>query len=95
MRPLSQLLLTPGDASALLSRRVREARKARGWNQTELAERAGVSVNTVARLEQSGSAQLGNFLRILTALGHLADLEAVLRPPEPRSMDELRERATR
>lgn len=84
------MLLTVPDATRLLSRRVREARKRAGWTQAELAARASVGVATVARLERNGTGQMVSFLRILTALGHLRDLDAVLRQPEPRTLDELR-----
>ena len=84
------LLLTPGDASDLIGTRTRAARRQHGWTQAELSERAGVSVATVARLEGRGIAQLSNFLRILSALGRLGDVDALLQVPKPRTMDELR-----
>ena len=86
------LLLTVPDATRLLSKRVREARERAGWTQAELAARASVGVATVSRLERHGTGQMVSFLRILTALGHLHDVEAVLRQPEPRTIDELRRR---
>jgi transcriptional regulator with XRE-family HTH domain len=49
---------------------VRNARQARGWTQAELAERAGLSANYVARLERG---ELGASLfvahRLCDALG--------------------------
>ncbi len=93
MSDLNSLILTPGDAIDVLAQRVRTIRKLRGWNQAELAARAGVAINTVARLERSGTAQLATFIRVLAALGHLPDLDGVLRAPEVRSMAELRERS--
>lgn len=38
--------------SAAFGEAVKAARKARGWSQTELGERAGVSRPTVARIEK-------------------------------------------
>ena len=84
------LLLTIPDATSLLSARVREARKRRGWTQAELAERAAVSVATIGRLEDAGTGQLVTFLRVLSALGHLRDVDQLLQPPAPRTLEELR-----
>jgi transcriptional regulator with XRE-family HTH domain len=95
MSDIKGLILTPGDAADVIARRVRHARKLRKWNQSDLAKRAGVAVNTVARLERSGTAQLATFLRVLSALGHLSDLEGLLRAPKPRTMADLRERNRR
>jgi len=95
MPDLHTLLLTPGDAADVLARRVRAARIQKGWPQAELAARAGVAVNTIARLERSGSAQLATFVRVLAALGRLSDLEGVLRAPDAQSMAALRERERR
>lgn len=87
--------LTPADVEAGLARRVRAARRARGWTQAELAERSALSVATVARFEASGQGQVSSFVRICAALGRLDDLADVLKAPPPASMDELRRRARR
>lgn len=86
------LLLTPGDVERLLAERMRTLRTARRWTQEELAERAGLGVATVARLERSGRGQIATLLRIASALGRLRDFEALLAAPEPASLDELRAR---
>ncbi len=57
------ILLTPHDLHQRLAQRVRALRKRQAWTQRELAERAGVGVATVARLERSGQAQLSTLLR--------------------------------
>lgn len=51
--------------------RIKELRKARGLTQTELAERAGVSQQYIARLEKGNvkSPNLLNGLRLAAALG--------------------------
>lgn len=87
---MDHLLVTPADASQLLATRLRAARKRRSWTQAELAERSGVSIATIARMEQSGQGQVHSLLAVCAALGHLRDFEALLRPPEPRTLDDLR-----
>jgi transcriptional regulator with XRE-family HTH domain len=58
-------------------------RKLRGLTQAQLADRAGVSRHTVARLERAdGGVSLENVLRILRALGVLDALPRALDPYE-------------
>lgn len=47
---------------------IRTARKARGWTQTQLGNRAGVSRPTVARLEGGSSVSSTTLIRIAAAL---------------------------
>ncbi len=39
----------------IIGKRIREARKAKKWTQSELAENLGLSVNTIARLETNNA----------------------------------------
>jgi transcriptional regulator with XRE-family HTH domain len=58
-------------------------RKLRGLTQAQLADRAGVSRDTLARLEGGeGGISLENLLRILRALGILDSLPKALDPYE-------------
>lgn len=58
-------------------------RKLRGLTQAQLADRAGVSRATLARLEQGdGGIGLETMLRILRALGILENLTKALDPYE-------------
>jgi transcriptional regulator with XRE-family HTH domain len=58
-------------------------RKLRGLTQAQLAERAGVGLNTVRRLEDGdGGVSLENVLRILRVLGVLEPLAKSLNPYE-------------
>jgi transcriptional regulator with XRE-family HTH domain len=58
-------------------------RKLRGLTQAQLADRAGVSRHTVARLEKAdGGVSIENMFRILRALGILDALPRALDPYE-------------
>lgn len=52
-----------------LATRLRAYRLAQNLQQSELAERAGVSRKTLTTFEQSGKVSLDVFLRIVAALG--------------------------
>ncbi len=49
--------------------RIRAARQARGWTQTELAERARVSPRTVHAVEKGQQCRQATKRKILSALG--------------------------
>ena len=86
------LIPTPGDVERTLARRLRDARRARGWTQAELAARSAVSTATVARLERTGQGQIGSLVRICAALQRLSDFDALLKPDPPTTLDDLRAR---
>lgn len=67
-----------------LGRRLALVRRQRGLAQEELAERAGVGVATLRRIEDGKDARLGSWLRLLQALDMLAGVDLVL-PAEFRS----------
>ncbi len=64
-----------------LGARIARYRLNRNLTQEALAERAGVSRPTVARLEQGNSTTLSNLIRVLRALDLVENLEALV--PEP------------
>jgi transcriptional regulator with XRE-family HTH domain len=47
----------------------RERRKAKGWNQEQLAVYSGVGVSTVRRLEDGGEVRLSSLRKLAKALG--------------------------
>jgi len=49
--------------------RIRAARQALGWTQTELATKAGISARTVHAVEKGRACRQATKRRILTALG--------------------------
>ena len=63
---------------ASLAEILAEGRERKGWSQTDLAFRAGVSVSTVSRLEQGrGKANVNSLRRLAASIGY--DAEALLR----------------
>ena len=59
------------------------ARKLRGWTQEELGHLADVSTSTVRSIEDgAGGIGMGNFLKVLQALGLLSQIEGLLDPSE-------------
>lgn len=58
-----------GAATGRLGRMVRDARSSRGWSQTELAEHAGVSRPTIARIEAGRDVTTSTLAKVAGALG--------------------------
>lgn len=70
---MDYLIQTPSQ----LGQALRARRKARGSNQTAAGDRAGLTQNTVSKLELNPApSTIDSLLRLLSAL----DLELVLRP---------------
>ena len=85
-------MLTPAQAQRLLAGRLRAARVLMGFKQKTLADRAGVTLATLRRFEQTGEVSLKYLLRICHALGRLDELENLFRPPPASSIAELESR---
>lgn len=63
-----------------LAQNIKQARLARRWAMADLAERAGVSVKTLQRLEQGdGGVGIGNLAAVLAAMGESDALARILR----------------
>lgn len=74
---------------AELGQRIARGRLRRHWSQAELARRSGVSLRTVVRLESGASAQLANWLQVLSALGWTPALFAALPGAGPSPLEQL------
>lgn len=79
--------------SAILSelgQRLARLRLERNLTQAALAKEAGVSKRTLIRLEAGESTQLTNLVRMLRALKLLKNLDALVPPPAPSPIEQLR-----
>lgn len=68
---------TPGEVSHALAARVRARRKERGFTQAQLARKAGVSLGSYKRFEQTGQIALFSLINVAFALGYEQDFEAL------------------
>lgn len=64
-----------------LGERLRNTRLNRDQSQAELADRAGVSVETVRKLEDGRNVSLTTLVKVLRALGRLDAFDGLI--PEP------------
>ena len=85
-------LSTPEETALALSARVRTLRLGRGWKQSTLALRSGVSLGSLRRFESRGQISLSSLLKLASALGRLSDLDLPFQPPEAASIKELEDR---
>lgn len=72
-----------------LAERLRAQRLLQGLSQAELAERAGFSLSTVKLIESKGQCTLENFMRLVTGLGLIGELQSlfVLKPKSIAQME--------
>lgn len=61
-------LASAGDA-------VRDARRERGWSQTQLGEEAGVSRPTIARIERGDDVSVATLAKVTAAVGLTVRIE--------------------
>lgn len=61
-----------------IGQRLKNTRIARNYSQTELAERSGLSLSTLVRIERGESVTMENVLNLLRALGMISNLEVLL-----------------
>ncbi len=79
-----------------LGQRIQESRIAMNLTQAQMAERSGVALRTVARIEKGESVNVENVLNVLRVLGNLNQLvqEQVLAPTELIDVGKKRRRAS-
>jgi putative transcriptional regulator len=78
-----------------LGARLRRCRLRANLTQKTLAERAGVSLKTVANAEEGRNVSVETLLLLLRALGRLDDIEAVLADDGPSPVELARRQGRR
>ena len=79
----------PTDIRKELAQRTRILRKERKMSQSELAQRANVSLGSYKRFESSGQISLDSLLKIAFILGKLNDFETVFQPNKHKDIEKL------
>ena len=74
---------------AELGERLARSRLDRNLTQEQLAREAGISRDTLQRLERGGGVALTALLRVLRALGLLERVEALVPEPLPSPIEQL------
>lgn len=69
--------------------RARALRIARGWTQEELAERAGVALDTLRRFERTGQIALERLVKLAVVLDAVRPLGELFAPPPAATLAEL------
>ena len=86
---------TPEEVASELAEKTRQLRLSRTWKQSTLAERAGISLASLRRFEQTGQISLKSLLRLFFAFGRLDDLDTLLQPPQAGSIRELEAKSSK
>ncbi|MBJ7348276.1 MAG: helix-turn-helix domain-containing protein [Thermoleophilaceae bacterium] len=75
---------------AELGRRLARARLDRNLSQQHLAHEAGVSKDTVERMEAGGATRLPSLIRVLRVLGLLDQLNVLVPEPLPSPLEQVK-----
>lgn len=83
-------LLTDEEIALVLAYRARGLRMSRSQKQSEFSKSANLSSpSTYSNFEQTGSASLANFIKIMRSFGRLYELEKLLQPSTADIIDEI------
>ncbi len=83
---------TTVEIAQTLAGRVKRLRLQKKWKRSTFAERSGVSESSLRRFEQTSKVSLENFLKLLSALGRLDEMDELLQQPTIQSIDDLEKR---
>lgn len=86
---------TPTRVAQGVGAAVRQRRVALGLTRNVLADRAGISVDLIKRLETTGQVGFESVVRVAIALGSADGILALFPPPKATSLDELERLADR
>lgn len=85
----------PGQVLSNIAVREKALRKSRGLTQSQLSEKANVSLGSLRRFEQTGSIAFESLVSICFALGCQDELEHLFSKPAYSSIQEVIEDARR
>lgn len=80
---------TPLELAQAIAQRAKQRRTALRLTQSELAQKAGLSLSTLRRFEQTGQISLEGLLRIAFALDSMEDFKALFAPQSWATMDDM------
>jgi len=90
MRSLHLMKLRlPGQVQQDVALREKERRKRMGYTQEQLAQKAGVSLGSLRRFEQTGSISFESLVALSFALGCQEELSGLFAKPAYRSIEEV------
>lgn len=69
--------------------RLKECRLARNWSRETLAERSGVTASTIKRLENEGTGQLMELVKLAITLGAAEEFAGLFPPVVPQTLVEM------
>ena len=82
---------TDNETIAQIGQAIREIRKTRRYTQERLAQRSGIGLNTLKRIESGQTTRLDNLIRVLRALRLLDRLERVFEQPKLSPLELVKE----
>ncbi|MBQ6331198.1 MAG: helix-turn-helix transcriptional regulator [Clostridia bacterium] len=83
------MMKTPKELGMEIAVNLKKLRKQRKLSQKALAEKAGISYGSMKRFEQTGEISLESLLKIAVVLGETAPFEAIFKPTEIKSIQEI------
>lgn len=84
-------MLPSVDLAIGIAERMRKCRLEANLSQAGLAARAGISMGSLKRFEDSGQISLDRLIRLALVLGAASRFEELFRPEAPLTLDELLE----
>ena len=79
---------TPSEIAAILGKRLKQQRLQQNITQAILAERAGIGISTIARIESGQGGTLDNVIRMASSLGLINELAETF-AFKPTTIDEV------
>lgn len=83
------LLKSKKEISHELAGRCRDLRLEQNLSQKELADRAGIALQTYRRFEQEGRISLERFIGVVQTLNRIPELEGILHPSPIEDLDQI------